>query len=131
MAAPSDLDMEQAILDSEERQEKERLKNSNFIQRNLLSIPCFRESFMYGMLSGLGAGLGTFMLTSRVRRACDVAVGSYAAVTFCWWIYCRYERARLHQELQKVQYMVFDDASPPAVESGIIVQPKGRSRAAS
>ncbi|XP_054917064.1 uncharacterized protein l(3)87Df isoform X2 [Dermacentor andersoni] len=35
-----------------------------FMGRNIEEIPCFRQVLITGILSGLGIGFGTFMLTS-------------------------------------------------------------------
>jgi len=34
--------------------------------RDVSKIPCFKESFLYGLLGGIGCGLVTFMATSLV-----------------------------------------------------------------
>nr|XP_020040934.1 proline-rich protein 2 isoform X2 [Castor canadensis] len=49
------------------------------------NIPCARDSLLYGSLGSVVAGLGHFLLTSRIRRSCDVGVGGFILVTLgCW-----------------------------------------------
>lgn len=59
--------------------------------RDVSKIPCFRNSFLYGIYSGFGGGLITFFLTSRTKFATDVAVASFAIVTLSYWCHCRYQ----------------------------------------
>ncbi|XP_008487154.2 cytochrome c oxidase assembly protein COX20, mitochondrial-like [Diaphorina citri] len=53
--------------------------------RNLNEIPCFRNSLLYGISSGLGVGLGTFLFTSNGRKALHYGFGSYLGVTWIYW----------------------------------------------
>ncbi|XP_044771922.1 cytochrome c oxidase assembly protein COX20, mitochondrial-like [Neomonachus schauinslandi] len=41
------------------------------------------------------AGLGHFLLTSRMRRSCDAGVGGFILVTLGCWFHCRYNYAKL------------------------------------
>ncbi|XP_064239743.1 cytochrome c oxidase assembly protein COX20, mitochondrial isoform X4 [Aotus nancymaae] len=45
------------------------------------NIPCARDSILYGSLGSVVAGFGHFLLTSRIRRSCDVGVGGFILVT--------------------------------------------------
>ncbi|NXI18508.1 COX20 protein, partial [Irena cyanogastra] len=67
------------------------------------NVPCARESVLYGSLGSLVMGLGHFLATSRVRRSCDVAVGSYICTMLGYWFYCRYNLAqqRIRQRMLK------------------------------
>ncbi|XP_006157342.1 cytochrome c oxidase assembly protein COX20, mitochondrial [Tupaia chinensis] len=58
------------------------------------NIPCARESILYGSLGSVVAGLGHFLLTSRIRRSCDVGVGGFILVTLGCWFHCRYNHAK-------------------------------------
>ncbi|XP_076312632.1 cytochrome c oxidase assembly factor COX20 lethal (3) 87Df [Tachypleus tridentatus] len=62
-----------------------------FFGRNVEEIPCFKSSFMTGILSGLGIGLGTFLATSRVKRSADFGFYSFITITLVYWSYCRYK----------------------------------------
>lgn len=57
--------------------------------RDVSKIPCFRESFMYGISSGIVIGLGCFMSTSKPRLAQHVAIGSFMLITLSYWFHCR------------------------------------------
>ncbi|XP_010851246.1 PREDICTED: cytochrome c oxidase protein 20 homolog [Bison bison bison] len=59
------------------------------------NIPCARDSVLYGSLGSVVAGLGHFLLTSRIRRSCDVGVGGFIVVTLGCWFHCRYNYAKL------------------------------------
>jgi len=58
--------------------------------RSLSSIPCFRQTYLYGIGSGLAGGLATFMFTSRPRTATHAGFGTFFTVTLSYWFYCRY-----------------------------------------
>uniref|UniRef100_A0A131XFJ6 Cytochrome c oxidase assembly protein COX20, mitochondrial n=1 Tax=Hyalomma excavatum TaxID=257692 RepID=A0A131XFJ6_9ACAR len=74
-----------------------------FMGRNIEEIPCFRQVVMTGILSGLGIGLGTFMLTSRPRRSTDAAVYSFVGITMLYWFYCRYQFSARNFEYRRMQ----------------------------
>ncbi|XP_032468697.1 cytochrome c oxidase assembly protein COX20, mitochondrial [Phocoena sinus] len=59
------------------------------------NIPCARDSTLYGSLGSVVAGLGHFLITSRIRRSCDVAIGGFILVTLGCWFHCRYNYAKL------------------------------------
>lgn len=40
------------------------------------------------------AGLGHFLLTSRIKRSCDVGLGGLILVTLGCWFHCRYNYAK-------------------------------------
>lgn len=63
--------------------------------KDVSKIPCFRESFLNGILGGAVIGIGTFLKTSQPRRSCNNAMGSYVLITLFYWSYCRYEIYRL------------------------------------
>ncbi|XP_047377032.1 cytochrome c oxidase assembly protein COX20, mitochondrial isoform X1 [Sciurus carolinensis] len=58
------------------------------------NTPCARDSILYGSLGSVVAGLGHFLLTSRIRRSCDVGVGGFILVTLGCWFPCRYNYAK-------------------------------------
>ncbi|XP_006899525.1 PREDICTED: cytochrome c oxidase protein 20 homolog [Elephantulus edwardii] len=59
------------------------------------NIPCARDSVLYGSLGSVVAGLGHFLLTSKIRRSCHVGVGGFILVTLGYWFHCRYNCAKL------------------------------------
>ncbi|NXN95083.1 COX20 protein, partial [Rhinopomastus cyanomelas] len=61
---------------------------------NIQTVPCARESILYGSLGSFVLGLGHFLATSRVRRSCDVAVGGFICTMLGYWCYCRYNLAQ-------------------------------------
>lgn len=60
--------------------------------RDVTKIPCFRNSFLYGISSGIGGGLLAFLFTSRPKFAMHCAMATYFNVTVGYWFYCRYTR---------------------------------------
>ncbi|KAM8809420.1 cytochrome c oxidase assembly protein COX20, mitochondrial [Eudromia elegans] len=58
------------------------------------NVPCARESILYGSVGSFVVGLGHFVATSRVRRSCDFAVGSFVCTMLGYWFYCRYNYAQ-------------------------------------
>uniref|UniRef100_A0A8C9IXI0 Cytochrome c oxidase assembly protein COX20, mitochondrial n=1 Tax=Piliocolobus tephrosceles TaxID=591936 RepID=A0A8C9IXI0_9PRIM len=61
------------------------------------NFPCARDSILYGSLGSVVAGFGHFfklLLTSRIRRSCDVGVGGFILVTLGCWFHCRYNYAK-------------------------------------
>ncbi|GAU97491.1 hypothetical protein RvY_08775 [Ramazzottius varieornatus] len=103
MAASPNLDVEQALLDFEEAQEKKK-SSLKLFGKSISDIPCFREAFLYGIVGGLGVGIASFLFTSRVGRSLDFTVYSYAAITAGTWCYCRYEKAHRHLELLRFKH---------------------------
>lgn len=74
------------------------------VGRNLSDIPCFKTVFQAGIVSGLALGLGTFMLTSRVKRATDVGFFSFVGITLSYWFYCRYQYSAEKFRYQGLQH---------------------------
>jgi len=54
------------------------------------SVPCFRNSFLYGIGGGMGSGIVHFALSSKVKSATSFGFYSYVAITLTYWIGCRY-----------------------------------------
>ncbi|XP_011313972.1 cytochrome c oxidase protein 20 homolog [Fopius arisanus] len=86
-------DLEQQI---EERiAQNEANKQSLIIfGRDVTKIPCFKQSFFNGILSGVGVGIITFMFTSKPRLASHWMVGSFGGVTITFYCVCRYQYAK-------------------------------------
>ncbi|XP_073988921.1 cytochrome c oxidase assembly factor COX20 lethal (3) 87Df isoform X1 [Rhodnius prolixus] len=59
--------------------------------RNISEIPCFRNSYLYGISTGIAAGLIYFMCTSKIRISSHIAVTVFAATTLSYWTYCRHK----------------------------------------
>ncbi|XP_068632835.1 cytochrome c oxidase assembly protein COX20, mitochondrial [Battus philenor] len=62
--------------------------------RDLSKIPCFRESFLYGIGSGVGVGLAAFIKTSKPLLSQHIGVGAFSLTTLIYWSYCRYQWSR-------------------------------------
>uniref|UniRef100_A0A2K6GPW3 Cytochrome c oxidase assembly protein COX20, mitochondrial n=1 Tax=Propithecus coquereli TaxID=379532 RepID=A0A2K6GPW3_PROCO len=72
-------------------------KGKPFKLRGILdvaNVPCAWDSVLYGSLGSVVAGLGHFLLTSRIRRSSDVGVGGLILVTLGCWFHCRYKYAK-------------------------------------
>ncbi|XP_050721589.1 cytochrome c oxidase assembly protein COX20, mitochondrial-like [Eriocheir sinensis] len=69
---------------------EEEKKDVKLMGRNVSQMPCFRETFLYSISSGLATGFLHFMMTSRIQRSMHVAIGTYGCVTLGYWTYCRY-----------------------------------------
>ncbi|KAL7043681.1 hypothetical protein ACKWTF_001622 [Chironomus riparius] len=72
----------------------EERKHLYVLGRDVSEIPCFRNSFLYGISGGFGTGLGTFMFTSRTKLSMHVAYGTFIATTVSYWFYCRYNYSK-------------------------------------
>lgn len=61
----------------------------NIFGRDVSKIPCFRNSFLYGISGGVGAGFVAFMTTSRPPLSMHIGMGIFAVTTVCYWFPCR------------------------------------------
>ncbi|XP_063630177.1 cytochrome c oxidase assembly protein COX20, mitochondrial [Cydia splendana] len=71
--------------------------------RDVSKIPCFRESFLYGIASGVGMGLASFIKTSKPMLSQHVGVGTFAMSTLLYWSYCRYQWSKQRFDAQLLQ----------------------------
>ncbi|RZF39657.1 hypothetical protein LSTR_LSTR001178 [Laodelphax striatellus] len=71
--------------------------------RDVSKIPCFRNSYLYGLTSGLFGGLGYFMFTSKIPHSFRFGTGTYLAVTIGYWLQCRYKFITNKQEVDRIQ----------------------------
>ncbi|CAH0714493.1 unnamed protein product, partial [Brenthis ino] len=94
-----------SMLDEDPKEEKEGLV---IFGRDISKIPCFRESFMYGIASGIGVGLASFIKTSKPLMSQHVGVGTFAITTLVYWSYCRYEWSRQKFDAQLLQEALKD-----------------------
>lgn len=68
--------------------------------KDFSKIPCFKQSFTSGILSGIGGGLAYFFYSSNVKKSCNIGVGSYALATLGYYSYCRYKfNEKLKEEI--------------------------------
>lgn len=59
--------------------------------RDISQIPCFRNSFLYGIGGGIGIGLLTFLGTSRTTFSTHVGFGTFFCGTIAYWSWCRWD----------------------------------------
>ncbi|CAL8106951.1 unnamed protein product [Orchesella dallaii] len=76
------------VLMDEEAELKRKL---NLFGHDVGTIPCFRNSFLYGITGGIGSGIVHFAVSSRLPSATKFGFWSYVGITFSYWCYCRYE----------------------------------------
>jgi len=72
--------------------------------KDLGAIPCFRNSFLYGLSGGFGAGIMHFAFSSRVRNATRFGFWSYIGITSVYWVYCRYDYSVTKFKYSKMQH---------------------------
>ncbi|XP_035740438.1 cytochrome c oxidase assembly protein COX20, mitochondrial-like [Vespa mandarinia] len=86
--------------------------------RNIAEIPCFRNSFLYGISSGIGGGLLAFLFTSRPKLAMHCTMATYFNVTIGYWFYCRYTRDLDHFNAIRMQDIFQNAAVLEGTEEG-------------
>ncbi|XP_050304556.1 cytochrome c oxidase assembly protein COX20, mitochondrial [Anthonomus grandis grandis] len=84
--------------------------------RDVSQIPCFRNSFLYGTLGGLGLGLVHFMFTSKVPKSVNYSVYSFSVITMGYWMVCRYNYSKLKFELTRTQELLRDRIATEGTE---------------
>ncbi|CAG9785632.1 unnamed protein product [Diatraea saccharalis] len=76
--------------------------------RDVSKIPCFRESFLYGVSSGVGVGLIAFLKTSKPMLAQHIGFGTFSLSTLMYWSYCRYQWSKQKFDAQLLQEALKD-----------------------
>ncbi|KAH8417650.1 hypothetical protein KR222_003615, partial [Zaprionus bogoriensis] len=71
--------------------------------RDVSQIPCFRNSFLYGISGGIGVGVLTFLGTSRPHLSTHVGFGSFMCGTMVYWMACRYQWSSRRFEQQQLR----------------------------
>ncbi|KAG5346974.1 COX20 protein, partial [Acromyrmex charruanus] len=104
--------------------EEDESKAVMLFGRDLRKIPCFKRSMLSGIYSGLAAGLGTFMFTSRAHLSANVALGSYMGVTMVYWFYCRYNYMMEKYEMRNLQDIIRQNSINAAEKNKGSVQRK-------
>lgn len=85
--------------------DEEDKKGLTIFGRDVSKIPCFRNSFLYGIGSGIGIGFGAFLKTSKPLLSQHIAVGSFTVITLVYWSVCRYQWSK-----QKFNTMLMREA---------------------
>ncbi|XP_037955570.1 cytochrome c oxidase assembly protein COX20, mitochondrial [Teleopsis dalmanni] len=83
--------------------EEEPKKELIIFGHDVAQMPCFRNSFLYGISGGIGVGLVTFLATSRTRFSTHVAFSGFVCGTLGYWFVCRYQWSKTRFEYQKLQ----------------------------
>lgn len=71
--------------------------------REVSEVPCLRTSLLSGIGGGFVGGFVYFMVTSRVKRATDFAVGTFAVTTLGVWCWCRYQWSAQRFKYRQIQ----------------------------
>jgi len=74
------------------------------------SIPCFRNSFLYGIGGGIGAGIVHFAVSSRVQNATKFGFWSYVGITVVYWCQCRYDYTMTKFQYTQLKYAMRESA---------------------
>lgn len=74
--------------------------------RDVSKMPCFRNSYLYGIGSGIGSGLMYFMFTSKSLASCNFGMASFFIVTLSYWTQCRYKYSKTKFEMQRMQELL-------------------------
>ncbi|PSN57237.1 hypothetical protein C0J52_05005, partial [Blattella germanica] len=61
------------------------------LNRDITGIPCFRNSFLYGLGGGFVGGLACFLFTSNVKWSSHAGVSSFVLITMSYWFHCRWQ----------------------------------------
>lgn len=76
--------------------------------RDVSKIPCFRESFLNGIATGIGCGLAAFIKTSKPMLSQHIGVGMFSITTLVYWSYCRYQWSKQRFDAQLLQEALKD-----------------------
>jgi len=89
---------------AEDEPEEDTKKTLMFFGSDLSKIPCFRESHMVGIGSGLVAGLGYNLFLSR--NPFKIALGTYGLVMVGFYARCRYMYRMQEHDNKKLRYLM-------------------------
>ncbi|KAG5676846.1 hypothetical protein PVAND_006653 [Polypedilum vanderplanki] len=81
----------------------ENRKHLYIFGRDVAEMPCFRNSFLYGIAGGIGTGLGTFMFTSRPGFSTHIGYGTFFFTTLIYWFGCRYNYSNTKFQYSKMK----------------------------
>lgn len=87
----------------------ERLKPTNLFREiytgEFTKIPCFRETFLYGIGAGLTTYITCVFLTNRPAKALNYMFVAFAGVTVPYFVYCNH----MHEERKKHAKEFYED----------------------
>ncbi|EDS42572.1 lethal 87Df [Culex quinquefasciatus] len=78
--------------------------------RDLSQMPCFRNSFLYGISLGMAVGFLAFMKTSRPQMSTHIGFGTFVGTTLCYWFPCRYNWSKQQREADMLQHLMQQQA---------------------
>ncbi|XP_055642814.1 cytochrome c oxidase assembly protein COX20, mitochondrial [Toxorhynchites rutilus septentrionalis] len=78
--------------------------------RDLSQIPCFRNSFLYGIGTGVATGFLAFLGTSRPQLSSHIGFSGFMATTLCYWFACRYNWSKKETDTQLLQTLIQQQA---------------------
>lgn len=90
--------------------------------RDVSQIPCFRNSFLYGITGGLSLGLVNFLFTSKTLKSVNFSVYSFSMITIGYWIQCRYKYSKTKFEMLQLQEQLRKRAILEGVEDPSVIQ---------
>ncbi|XP_062548918.1 cytochrome c oxidase assembly protein COX20, mitochondrial [Armigeres subalbatus] len=74
--------------------------------KDLSQIPCFRNSFLYGISIGIGVGFLAFLKTSRPQLSSHIGFGTFSGTTLCYWFSCRYKWSKDLKGVEELQKLM-------------------------
>ncbi|XP_001605374.1 cytochrome c oxidase assembly protein COX20, mitochondrial [Nasonia vitripennis] len=92
--------------------------------RDVLKIPCIRESFLYSMSSYIGVGLLTFLVTSKPKLSSHLGFASYIVVTLGYYTNCRINYANQKFQMAQIQQAMHKAAVMEGTEEEEIIKTK-------
>ncbi|KRT83889.1 hypothetical protein AMK59_4164 [Oryctes borbonicus] len=78
--------------------------------QDITKIPCFRNSFLYGISGGIGAGLFYFMCTSKPLMASHCGMACFTVITLGYWTHCRYNYSKVRLDMMRMQRLLREQA---------------------
>ncbi|KAL1398894.1 hypothetical protein pipiens_002318 [Culex pipiens pipiens] len=76
--------------------------------RDLSQMPCFRNSFLYGISLGMAVGFLAFMKTSRPQMSTHIGFGTFVGTTLCYWF--PYNWSKQQREADMLQHLMQQQA---------------------
>jgi cytochrome c oxidase assembly protein subunit 20 len=108
-----------ADIDANEDSESVLNRKLMLFGRDVSQIPCFRNSFLYGILSGFGTGVATFAFTSNIPKATSFGFYSYVAITAVYYFQCNYQYSKTKFEYEQIKYAMRMNAMYEGTEKGM------------
>ncbi|GJQ84034.1 hypothetical protein Trydic_g10498 [Trypoxylus dichotomus] len=78
--------------------------------QDITRIPCFRNSFLYGISGGIASGLFYFMCTSKPLMSSHCGMACFTVITLGYWTHCRYSYSKLRADMFKMQTLLREQA---------------------